>query len=535
MRHHERVETFNLSPQGIDALSAWLSDMLTTLHVDRKNCLRACLMLEELLLRMQENLGEEINGTALVEQRVGRPQIRLEMDGAPFNPMNQTAEAFGDWNSSLMTATGLHPKYSYSFGKNTLRLTLPNKRRTAVFKTLLAVLIGVALGYAGLFLLPDAARHTVTDALLESGFDLWSRVLIAISGPIVFFMAVTTILNTKGITKNGGSISFVIGRFFLSSLLIAGFAYVCARPAFTFAAPTEEATESFATQLRQFLLDMIPHNIIEPFLDADSPQLFVLAIVFGGALVSLGDRVDLLKNAVRQINKLALLIAQWVSLLVPFAAGLFLCLLIWNRQTKTTFGMWLPLLLALGVSLVVMAAALLLLSVNTKVSVLMLLKKLREPFWQTLRTGELDDDAFETAQRSCIRAFGIDRNYLKTYLPQGLVLYMPISAVGALIFTMYTMEVYHVPVDLFHQIIVAMFAVLLFVVTPPVPGQNLLSYAVIFSWIGIPNAAIIDAMFFEILFGVFSAAGNLSLLQIETVFQTRRLGLLDRKVYERSI
>lgn len=534
MRRTATNETFALSAAGIDDFSAWLHRALEERKADRKNCLRACLMLEELLLRMLEQPGEDRSFFAAVDLYFGRPRIRLETGGEPFNPMSKTAEAFGDWNSSLMTAVGLHPKFSYSLGKNILRLTLPNRRTNAVVKMMLAVSLGVLLGGIGLLLLPQTLRGSITQPLLDTGFELWSRLLNAISGPIVFFMALTTILNTKGITRQGGSILFVIGRFFLFSTLFAAFAYVCARPFFTFTPPSEEAALSIARQGRDMLLELIPRNIVEPFLDADTQQLFLLAIICGGALVSLGDRAGVLKSACRQCNMIGLLIARWVSLLVPFVTGVFLILLIWSRQIRTITGMWLPMVLAAAVSLAAILCSVVILSLRFHVSFRTLLKKLKDPFLLTLRTGELDDNAYEEAERSCVRAFGVDRNYLKTFLPQGLVLYMPVSAIGALIFTMYTMQIYGVPVDLFRQFVAALFAVLLFVVTPPVPGQNLLSYAVIFSWLGIPEAAIIDAMFFEILFSIFSTAANLTMLQTETVFQARRLGMLNAEILRKK-
>ena len=534
MRRLVISETFDLSADEIDLFSEWLREELTALRIERKDCLRASLLLEGLLLRMREHLKETTAVTANIEPRPGRTQIRLELSGEPFNPMNQTSEALGDWNSSLMTAIGLYPKYSYGFGKNTLRLHLPNRRLNAAAKILPAIMIGILTGVAGLFLLPESFRVSVSETFLDTGFDLWSRLLSAISGPIVFFMAVTSILNTKGISKQGGSVISVIGRFFLSTSLITVFTFFCTRPAFSFAAPAENAAQSFLSQGKQFLYNLIPHNIAEPFFDADTPQLFLLAILSGGALLSLGEHADVLRNAVRQINMLGMLVAKWVSYLVPISASVFLCLMIWRRQIRSLLGMWLPLALAFAVSLLVLTAAPLLLSFRTKVPFRSLLQRLRDPFLLTLKAGELDDNAYEAAERSCIRRLGIDSNFIKTYLPQGLVLYMPISTVGALVFTMYTMGVYQVPVDIFRQFTAALFAVLLFVVTPPVPGQNLLSYAVIFSWLGIPETAIIDAMFFEILFGIFSNAANLTLLQVETVFHAKRLGMLDADVYMRG-
>ena len=104
---------------------------------------------------------------------------------------------------------------------------------------------------------------------------------------------------------------------------------------------------------------------------------------------------------------------------------------------------------------------------------------------------------------------------------------MPVSAIGTLFFTMYAAKVYNVDVDLFWIVIAIIFAVVLFVATPPVPGANLLAYVVFFNWLGIPGKALMDAMIFDIVFGILAGAGNQLLLQIEMILQAKKIGILN--------
>ena len=71
--------------------------------------------------------------------------------------------------------------------------------------------------------------------------------------------------------------------------------------------------------------------------------------------------------------------------------------------------------------------------------------------------------------------------------------------------------------------------------SPPVPGANLLAYAAMFSWFGIPNDAFLDAMLFDIVFGFLASAQNITMLQMETALQARRLGLLDTEILRRPL
>ena len=143
-----------------------------------------------------------------------------------------------------------------------------------------------------------------------------------------------------------------------------------------------------------------------------------------------------------------------------------------------------------------------------------------------LKSGCLED-IMDDVTEACVRRLGIDAGYARDSLPQGIVLFMPVSAIGTLIFTTYAAVKYSVVVTPFWSIAALVLAVVLFAATPPVPGANLLAYIVLFNLLGIPGEAIINAMIFDVIFGIFASAANLTLLQAEIGFQAHRLGMLN--------
>ncbi len=241
-------------------------------------------------------------------------------------------------------------------------------------------------------------------------------------------------LNTKGISRQGGSSFRTIGRYLLFSFLIVAGALILAKISFSFGQNTLETSQDPFSLGMQFILEMVPKDLLSPVMDSNTPQLLLMAVVLGAALIALGDRVKPLKNGIRQVNMIGLTLAKWMSLLVPFVLGLFLCIEIWSNQTLLLFGMWKPLALSLGVSVVVLVVDILWFSVSMKVPLRTAVRKLAALFLQTLRSGSVDNDVFDAAEKSCVRDLGIDRNYTKICLPQGIVLYVPISAIGILMF-----------------------------------------------------------------------------------------------------
>ena len=524
----------NLSNQSIDAISEWLLTQMARFKLQKRSGLRIRLLIEEMLLRVQEALGEQTEVLVSVEKSFFYPFVKIEIPGKAFNPLSETNAELGEWNSSLQTAVGLTPKYSYNFGKNTLKLKIPVKETNPCVMIFSAIAVGILLGFAGYYIFPDIWQGTINTYLLTPAYNLWIRMLNAISGPIIFFTVITTMLNTKRIDKQGGHSTNVVVRYFVFSFIIASSGVVVALPLMQLVSSQGWFSTNIMDRLLEYGREIIPSDIIEPFKSANTPQLIFVAFVLGAALLSLGSQVKDVKTLTRQINMVGLKLAAWMSKLVPLFTGLFLFLEIANKQTDTLKGMWKPLALSVGASVGMMIITLLYVSLRLKVSPLVIGKKVEKPFFTALKTASLDE-SFEHTKRSCTSYLGIDKTYTNVSLPQGLVLYMPMSAIGTLIFTMYAARIYQVEIDLFWIISAIIFAVLLFVATPPVPGANLLAYVVFFQWLGIPAKALMDAMIFDIVFGILAGAGNQFLLQLEMVLQARKSGMLNHEVLAKPL
>ena len=518
----------DLKSKSIDNLSDWLFENLNDIGIDKRSCLKARLLTEEVLLRLRDKFGENVCIKAEIESSISHYRLRMIMEGEPFNPLSETNAELGDWNSSLQTAIGMFYKYNYSWGKNTLTLSFPLKRMNAVIRIFLFIVIGIILSLAGLLLLPKGVYNDLTNYVFEPTYTIWRSILNTISAPIIFFTVITTMLNTKRIERQGGNAKNVVFRYFLISFLIAAAASVIALPVFLPVSAFTHMRENLISAINNFLSGLVPTNIVEPFLTSNTPQLLLMAFVAGAALVVLGNSVSAVKEIVRQINIVGLKLAAWVSELVPIFAAIFLAFGLFKGEKKVFINMWIPLLLSVLLSVFVMLVIVLNTACKLRIKPGLLVKKTKKPFLTALQTGSLDA-SFEQTKFSCINLLGIDSTYTNISVPQGLVLYMPISAIGTLIFTVYTASIYGIKVDLFWIVSSIILAVMLFVATPPVPGANLLAYVVFFSALGIPDEALMAAMIFDIVFGIFAGAGNQLLLQHELIWQAKRIGLLDKK------
>ena len=522
-------KTFPLQGYQIDLFSERVDEALREIKTERLNRLRIRLSLEEALLRLRDRFGENAEVSAVIASRFGRPFIQIELEGDPYNPLSKTETELEDWNSSLLTAIGLSPRYNYTGSVNVLKLTLPHQGMSPVEKILLAFILGIVVGLLGTFVLPAGVKEAVSVQFLKPLYSLWLRILNVISGPVIFLMVIASLLNAGKITERGGNSRMVIIRYVLFSFLIAAPGAIIS--AIVFGVPFE--LDVFSAELTSgFLNDLvkiIPNEFITPFMESQTPQLLLMAIVLGTAINAIGSPVRHLAGIFKQANMVGMLLTDWVSRMVPYVMGILIGFEIWNGDTKVLYGIWKSMLLAVVTASVIMMFITLYVGWNKKVPVRTLMKKIWKPFAVALKTGSLDQ-AYGLTEKSCTQDLGIDKEYASISLPHGLVLYMPISAVGTLVFTVYVAHLYSVSTTPIWYLMAIILSVMVFVATPPVPGANLIAYTVLFPVLGIPESALIDAMVFDIVFGIFAGAGNQLVLQLELILQSAKIGLLDRGV-----
>ena len=156
-----------------------------------------------------------------------------------------------------------------------------------------------------------------------------------------------------------------------------------------------------------------------------------------------------------------------------------------------------------------------------------LLRKLKPSFIETLKTGQVAE-TYTLAVQCCRKQLGIQKIFTQRLLPMGLVLYMPVSMIGMIAFVMYASINSGGMITPMWIIKAIVFALILLVAAPPIPGVNLLSYVVIIGQLEIGREYIIAAMIFDIIFSMFASAANQTLLQTDLILQADRMGLINR-------
>jgi len=519
---------YKLTAEGIDQISEVLHQQLEAAGVELRNRIRIRLSFEESLLRMRTRFGETAEVTLSMGTTLRRPFIQVSLEGELFNPLSKREVELEDWSGTLLTAVGLYPQYSYTRDKNILRLNLPTHRMNPAIKILIAIAVGLALGWILLTSCSETQLNDLTAYVLKPLYELWVRILSVLSGPVIFFMVLTTVMNTGSIEEEGGSSRKVAIRYFLFSA-VCGLAAILSCGVLNGQGLIVGKTLGVnATGYLDYFFHLVPEDVLAPILDANTPQILLFAFVLGNGLVIIGSRVEGLVSILRQINMVGLLMTDWVSRCVPFFAAGLVCFEMILHETSLLSNLWWVMLLSLAVSLICLAGAIIFVAVRKQVEIKTLISKIWPSFATAVKSGGLDEGYGET-EAACIHDLGIERHYTQVSLPHGMVLYMPINVVGTLILTIFAAVHFQVAISPGWLLVAWLLSIIMFVATPPVPGANLLAYIMIFDFLTVPDVVLIDAMIFEVLFGIFASAGNQTMLLMDLILQSDEIGLLDRK------
>ena len=520
-------EKMTLSAHEIDRFSDILEERLVAIDMERDNRFRVRLSMEEALLRMRDRFGEDQTVRVRIGRRLGKFVIQVDLEGEAYNPLSDEENELADLCGTLVTAAGLSPQYSYDGRINTLRLPISYKVMNPVQSILICVIGGILFGVLGSGLIPEATRQVIAYSVIEPFYQLWYRILNVISGPVIFLAVVTAILNSYNLSVKGGSSRRSISRYFILNLVMSGATLALAMSRYPLTMKAAELNAAAEKSFLQTILEFVPNDFITPFLESDTPQLLVMALVIGTALNALNTQTINLTRMVRQVYICGLQVAEWISRLVPFAAGILIGYAYWKGKEGIFGGLLKCILFSLIISVIFIVICLLYVSRKEHITAGTLLKKTGAPFWVTLKTGSLDA-SFGQTEQSCVSQLGMNRSFVLSSLPNGLVFYMPVSSIGIIVFLAYSALKYDISVTPSWYIRALLLSVILFVATVPVPGANLLAYMTMFAQLGIPKAALIDAMIFDIVFGFFANAANQMLLQFDLVLQADRIGLLDK-------
>ena len=538
-RAENSTEEYILNGEAIDIISGKVEDFLTSLNMERANVLGIRLSVEEALLRWLDYFGKK-EEPPRVRFSVGsvllRPVINIELKGEAVDPLTPVDEEddVGDWVGNVMANIGLSPRYYYLKGINTLQLRLPRPHINPGLALLLSIFIGLMAGFMCKAVLSEEAMKAITKVFFRPVEDVFFRLLEATAGPVIFLTVLTAICGLGSAALMNKSGKRLLVRFILLSTIMTAVYTILGIGALNPDITGSILSGTSFSGIFEFFLGMVPTDLVTPFINTDSPQLILIAIIIGNALLVLGSQGNRLVKIANQANSLGLLVAEWISRLIPIFVAILLAIRVMDGTIVRFKTIWIPLVMFHVFCAIFLTGSMMVMSHKMKVSVKLLWKKIKPSFMIALKNASVDA-AFGENRICCERKLGISSKLTEYGLPLGLVIYMPASTVSLMASILYAVYCYNITISPLWLFMAMLLVVALQAASPPVSGVDSLAYAAIFSKLGIPTTALIMAIVCDIIFCFLSSAVNQALLQMELIREADRLNMLDRNKLEKDI
>ncbi|WP_423761812.1 dicarboxylate/amino acid:cation symporter [Burkholderia sp. NLJ2] len=201
------------------------------------------------------------------------------------------------------------------------------KKKSSAVWILIAMLIGIAIGYMIYTEFPDKKVSTEIAGYISLVSDVFLRLIKMIIGPLVFSTLVV------GIAHMGDASS--VGRVFVkafawfitasvTSLLLGLLMSNLLQPGLNLGLPLPDigASVNLATSkftLKDFVGHMVPRSFAEALANNEILQIVVFSMFFGVALAALGEKAKVLVAAIDQLSHAMLKITGYVMKLAPLA------------------------------------------------------------------------------------------------------------------------------------------------------------------------------------------------------------------------
>lgn len=521
---------YKLTLGGIDAAVTEVETYLTERKKDKKDVLRIRLGVEETLLRYREQFGEDTEFFLKCGKSLGRTKVSVSLRCAMFDPFAQPgdAESSSAFMRTALAMMGDLPVWKYLNGTNEVYFTL--SRESLPEWTHLIVAIGSAL-LIGFFMqyVPAEVREFIRDELLTPVSGTFMNLLGAISGPMIFLATVW------GIYSIGDAATFsalgrrLAGRYLLG---IAGFTLLvtaCCIPFLSLTAGVTESEGNLFSIILRMLLQIVPGNIIEPFLSGNTLQVLFLGITMGIAMIFISEKTQTVALFAEQLNYIVQIIMDFISKLVPLFVFMSILNITIGSQTSSLMGAYKLLFFNLMGCAIILAVNTLLLLLRVKISPTLFWKKASPTFMIALTTAS-SAAAFGTNTSTCMEQYGIRKNLTNFGVPFGQVVYKPTAGLFFLTTALYMTECYDVPVSLTWMLTAFFMSIMLAFATPPIMGGALASFSVLFAQLGIPMEGIAVVAAVNAILDFIHTPTNLISGQTTLILAAKSAGLLDEDI-----
>ena len=535
-------------PDGLHFIGASLKE----LGIERKLSMRTLLIAEEIMVHFNAHAASDAKFTIRVRRLFGDAEVTISVAGTAEDmeeilmdkPQDLTEMEDEDAQRAiqaiLLRSMGDNLKLSHRNGINRARIMTGQADKSSLKSTVIALLLGIGFGVLMRLVFPAALSEGLSTYLLDPIKTLFMNALKIIIAPVIFFSIVVCISQFKNVAELGRVGAKVMGLYLLTTLIavvlsmglsllikpgVEGFALSQTIEAGAVAIDTEVDTSLLHT-----IMDIVPSNFLQPFVQSNTLQVIFLAVICGIALGMIGEYSVVLKEFFEACNSLFLTITSMITRLIPLVVFCSMALMIADMGGATivpVLGMFGLHILCIFCMLAVYGSMIFLMA---RLNPFRFYKKNRGAMLTSFSLMS-SSAAMPTNMKTCTDQFGISPKICSFSIPLGATVNMDGTCIGLTVSSLFLARAYGVDLTGGMLLSLAVTNILLSLGAPGVPGVGLICLGVALNSIGVPIEAIALVMGIYPIINMFNTMSNTTGDEAVSLVVAKTEGLVDVEIY----
>ena len=511
-------QSFSPSEDGyIRQALEYIRKFLVEKKVSRANVMKTELLAEETIVLLAKHAPEGSKLHVTATRILGDVCVELSMKGEEFNPSisisditglveddateenRDTSESEDAIRSILLNAFGEKYKYSHINDTNRVRIIAEQSGKATLYSTLIAMASGLIFGVLLNTVIPQNISDIVCLNILQPIKSMFMNAITIIIAPVVFFSMVSCISQFKNLAELGKIAAKIMTVYLITTMIATALGMsimTLIKPGeWGFALGKEIATAHISlptgaieTSVVSIITNIIPNNLLKPFIEANTLQIMFLAILVGTAVGMIGKYSAMLVEIFEACNSLFLTITTMIARLIPVAVFCSVTLMIVKMGGKSFLMVMEATAVQCGTVLLMICVYGILVLVAGRLNPIQFFKKIKEGMLTSFSLCS-SSAAIPMNLKICTDKLGISHKLCNFSIPLGATVNMDGTSIYLSSMALFLARAYGVEVTPTMMVSMVIMIILLSLGAPGVPGSALVCMGVLLVQIGVPVEA----------------------------------------------
>lgn len=389
-------------------------------------------------------------------------------------------------------------QYKHRNGKNIVTISVSNITNSALYSTISAFAFAIVLGIICKTLFVQETIDALTAYVFNPVSTMFLNALSMAAYPLIFVTIALCIANIGTVASfgkiGGSSVKVYLASFGCIAFVCLFFSIILhiGDPSLSGAVsslPTD-GYDHVATNKKfiDVIIEIVPSNIISPFLDGSVLSVLFMGILFGIVLSILKDKVPMFLKLIEEINKIFLKIVEVVILFLPLAIICNVTKLILGIPIESLYSVLQWIFEMLVITVVVFIIYGIGIVLFARVNPIQFFKKSLST-WLTANAIGSSTVSMPKGMEAC-KDCGVDPKVYSITMPLGTSLNKNGSVISNIVTAIFMCNIFSVDIDPTIIVTLTVMVLIFSVAAPAVNGGGIICMSAIYAQLGIPAAAI---------------------------------------------